>query len=273
MPMPLSSRVAVPDGGKLAGMRMIVVSMPCSLEHLPERLPAPQQLDAAARQRELPLAERRSIAPPASVFVVDRYGIIVFGSRWMKSKMPWPPGSRPVMKVDHATGLCGGIVVPSGANDPPSRRAARSSACGPRASGRASARSRARRSPSTMTRVPGRGAPAARQARGERRTRRSDDAAIAQRATALMPSPPRRADGRPCRRRLDAEQAQRGRRDVDERRVARRRSRGCRRTRRARAADRCSGRRSTPSRCPRRPARRRRRSRSPTTCGSRRCSR
>ncbi len=28
VPMPLSSRVAVPDGGKLAGMRMMVVSMP-----------------------------------------------------------------------------------------------------------------------------------------------------------------------------------------------------------------------------------------------------
>jgi hypothetical protein len=32
----------------------------------------------------------------------------------MKSKMPWPPGSRPVMKEDHATGLWGGIDVPSG---------------------------------------------------------------------------------------------------------------------------------------------------------------
>jgi hypothetical protein len=36
----------------------------------------------------------------------------------MKSNTPWPPGSSPVMNVDHATGLCGGIVVPSGANDP-----------------------------------------------------------------------------------------------------------------------------------------------------------
>ena len=44
--MPLSSRVAVPDGGKLAGMRMIVVSMPRVLEHVPERLPLAQQLDA-----------------------------------------------------------------------------------------------------------------------------------------------------------------------------------------------------------------------------------
>jgi hypothetical protein len=34
------------------------------------------------------------------------------GSRWMKSKMPWPPGFRPVMKFDQATGLCGGVEVP-----------------------------------------------------------------------------------------------------------------------------------------------------------------
>jgi hypothetical protein len=50
--------------------------------------------------------------------VVERYGVIVFGSRWMKSKMPWAPGSRPVMKLDQATGLCGGIEVASGAKPP-----------------------------------------------------------------------------------------------------------------------------------------------------------
>jgi hypothetical protein len=32
--------------------------------------------------------------------------------------MPWPAGSRPVVNDDHATGLCGGIVVPSGENPP-----------------------------------------------------------------------------------------------------------------------------------------------------------
>jgi hypothetical protein len=32
----------------------------------------------------------------------------------MKSKMPWPPGSMPVMKFDQATGDCGGIAVPNG---------------------------------------------------------------------------------------------------------------------------------------------------------------
>ncbi len=29
----------------------------------------------------------------------------------MKSKMPWPPGFIPVMKLDQATGLCGGVDV------------------------------------------------------------------------------------------------------------------------------------------------------------------
>ena len=32
----------------------------------------------------------------------------------MKSKMPCPPGFMPVTKLDHATGLCGGVDVPSG---------------------------------------------------------------------------------------------------------------------------------------------------------------
>ena len=35
----------------------------------------------------------------------------VDGLRWTKSKMPWPPGSMPVMTLDQATGLCGGTVV------------------------------------------------------------------------------------------------------------------------------------------------------------------
>ena len=38
---------------------------------------------------------------------------MVSGSRWMKSKMPWPPESMPVMKFDQATGLKGGTEVPS----------------------------------------------------------------------------------------------------------------------------------------------------------------
>ena len=46
-------------------------------------------------------------------FVCDEARARVIGSRWMKSKMPWPPGFRPVMKFDQATGLCGGLDVPS----------------------------------------------------------------------------------------------------------------------------------------------------------------
>ena len=99
-------------------MRMIVVCDAARLEHLPERLPVPQQLDAAARQRKLPVAERRCVRPRSRSATSRGYGIIVFGSRWMKSKMPCSPGSRPVMNVDQATGLCGGIDVPSGAKPP-----------------------------------------------------------------------------------------------------------------------------------------------------------
>src|SRR5580658_2118797 len=36
---------------------------------------------------------------------------MVDGSRCTKSKMPCSEASRPVMKVDHAVGLCGGVVV------------------------------------------------------------------------------------------------------------------------------------------------------------------
>ena len=50
----------------------------------------------------------------SSTTVVDVAGARVIGSRWMKSKMPWPPGSRPVMKFDQATGLWGGVEVPRG---------------------------------------------------------------------------------------------------------------------------------------------------------------
>ena len=123
--MPLNSRVAVPEGGKLAGMRMIVVRDAVRLEHFPERLAIAQLLDDAAGERELPLAERhRARRAPRSASSTGRAPSSC-GSRWMKSKMPWPPGSSPVMNVDHATGLCGGIDVPSGANPPVAARRAK----------------------------------------------------------------------------------------------------------------------------------------------------
>ena len=43
-------------------MRMIVVSMPRCLQHFPERLSLPQELDAPAGDRELPLAYRNRAA-------------------------------------------------------------------------------------------------------------------------------------------------------------------------------------------------------------------
>ena len=36
---------------------------------------------------------------------------MVLLSLWIKSKIPCPPGFIPVMKLDQATGLCGGMLV------------------------------------------------------------------------------------------------------------------------------------------------------------------
>ena len=43
----------------------------------------------------------------------------------MKSKIPCPRGSSPVMKVDQATGLWGGMVVASGVDPPEAARASK----------------------------------------------------------------------------------------------------------------------------------------------------
>ena len=132
-----------------------------------------------------------------SVLDVDRYGVMVFASRWTKSKIPWPPGSRPVMNEDQATGLCGGTDVPSGANPP---RAATCAKCGsrPRA-----IRSRVRlksspSSPRTITRRPmarrcGPRIPAWRGGAAATRALTSDSA-----LHRVIPGPP--AAARPCRR-------------------------------------------------------------------------
>lgn len=43
----------------------------------------------------------------------------------MKSKMPWPPAFMPVIRFDHATGLCGGMLVVKRRNEPCSARRAK----------------------------------------------------------------------------------------------------------------------------------------------------
>ena len=43
----------------------------------------------------------------------------------MKSKIPCPPAFIPVIRFDHATGLCGGILVVRRLNDPCSARRAK----------------------------------------------------------------------------------------------------------------------------------------------------
>ena len=107
--------MALPEGGKFAGMRTTVVSIPRF---------------SSTSQKGCPWRSSSTLSDPSGIWylpsfsflsegsarLVDRYGIIVFGSRWTKSKMPWPPASMPVMKFDHATGLWGGIDVPSGWN-------------------------------------------------------------------------------------------------------------------------------------------------------------
>ena len=103
--------VACPDGGSRPA---------CGRPSCRYRVPRADQkhglLSSSTRPAvsgRLPFADRDEAARRHRA-LVDRNGVIVFGSRWMKSKMPWPPGSRPVMKEDHATGLWGGIDVPSG---------------------------------------------------------------------------------------------------------------------------------------------------------------
>ena len=52
-------------------------------------------------------------------------GMRLAGSRFRKSKISWPPGSRPVEKVAHETGVCAGTVGVSGEYPPRAFRAAR----------------------------------------------------------------------------------------------------------------------------------------------------
>ena len=131
------------------------------------------------------------------------------------------PGSRPVMKVDQATGLCGGIDVPSDPNSPwrpgcekfGSRPCAMRVPCRPKSSPS---------KPSTITRRPRAVVP---HRRGERecdgrRTGRLAAARDRARARRQVPTKPVDVErGRPCTGRLDAEQPERRRRDVDEGRV------------------------------------------------------
>jgi hypothetical protein len=58
--------------------------------------------------------------------VSARSGRYVAGSRRRKSKMPCPPGFTPVAKVDHATGVWAGVVVPRREYPPCARRRASS---------------------------------------------------------------------------------------------------------------------------------------------------
>ena len=130
VPMPERTRPLEPTGGKFAGIRRIVVGTPSSCR---------------ASQKALPLRKSSTLAPESgmtqfpnvmvllggSVLLVERNGSFVSGSRWIKSKIPWPPGFIPVMKFDQATGLKGGTLVASRRYPPRSLRDRR---CGNRPS-------------------------------------------------------------------------------------------------------------------------------------------
>ena len=80
---------------------------------LPEGPATPEPADAAAGQGDLIRAKGERAELAASTSPIEENAFRVAGSRCTKSKMPWPPGFIPVMKVDQATGLCGGMVVAS----------------------------------------------------------------------------------------------------------------------------------------------------------------
>ena len=84
MPIPDSSRVALPEGGKFAGMRTTVVWIPrfssTSQKGCPWRRSS--TLSDPSGTWYLPSF---SLLSEGSARLVDRYGTIVFGSRWTKS--------------------------------------------------------------------------------------------------------------------------------------------------------------------------------------------
>ena len=61
VPMPLNSRVAEPDGGKFAGIRMIVVRTPCCSSASQNGWPSRNRVDASACERQLPAADREVV--------------------------------------------------------------------------------------------------------------------------------------------------------------------------------------------------------------------
>src|ERR1043166_3742533 len=107
--MPASALPRAFTGGKFTGIRKIVERSPCSPSISQKvvplrsiRTPPP----VVGKDHDRILIGR----PPGYASAIEEYGTIFSLFTWMKSKIPCPPGSSPVIKVDHATGLCGGIV-------------------------------------------------------------------------------------------------------------------------------------------------------------------
>src|SRR5437867_3237189 len=95
------------SGGKVHGQRRIVEGTPAFDRSVQTGVPRLRFTARGGRRADL-LSNR----------FIERSGRYVCGSRLTKSKMPWRPGLAPVAKVDHATGVCAGVVVRSRAYPP-----------------------------------------------------------------------------------------------------------------------------------------------------------
>ena len=86
-----------------------------------EQSPAPQreQQGRKAEEQNAPAANAAGLFLPKrngtwSSSATAKVGMRLAGSRFRKSKISWPPGSRPVENVAQDTGVCAGIVGVSG---------------------------------------------------------------------------------------------------------------------------------------------------------------
>ena len=92
---------------------------------LPESLSVAQQLYLSLGYGDDPAADPQVVLGAALTCELEKKGVSVAGSRWMKSNRPWPPGFMPVIRLAHATGLCGGMLVCRGRKLPCAARAAK----------------------------------------------------------------------------------------------------------------------------------------------------
>jgi len=115
VPIPENVRAPVSFGGKLSGARTIVVGTPASSRCCQKNFPR-TRFSVPPGDQGIRYPKNHMKSSGGSVRAVDMIGVTPVRPirRWMKSKIPCPPGSRPVMKFAQATGLSGGSEVPRG---------------------------------------------------------------------------------------------------------------------------------------------------------------